>query len=480
MSSSPSLSSRLALVPLLTASALLAGCFSNKIPTPKYYEQAAFQGVGGDDATVDFDLHVSPAPQSPTPSVAQLPEKALAALIEVYGHDQELKKQLPAVLASPLKGASSSSWFDDSLVRFKKRFTFTISPRDFHPADRLYSATLTARAPKGWQFTGWSGFQAKDRTVNLAKVEASLRQKYNASLKLAPPQIAELTEASLGGERERTDSVERQLDFEVVEFLPRLDDQTAELTLNAPFPQINVAGSYSVDIAFGYRNPAVQRVVVFSFDKDSKLTDHRLVKLLYVPNLTARCLESPVPDQALEEVTLSYVERRVFAPGVPADQTGASTADEGDDVATYRKRTITAKSEPKDQSMPWETGGIPLLHSDEVEALVVIALYDEAPIFLYDSYAHQRPEDAQCLIFRNGSEAQEFAAWLRSDPVHRVSGNENGHSWKLQIDRAEQRIDLDGAELKKKLEGRDSPLVFQAILLNNPQQVERLGGMGCF
>ncbi len=464
---------------LLVASAVLAGCLSSKPPAPRYYKDGSkFYGIGGDHARVEFALHVSPAPGSSTPRMTQLPERALAALVEAYGKDAEQRKKMPALLAAPLSTGSKAPSFDDSLIRFKKRFTFTIVPRSFHPADRLYSATLKAMAPEGWRFTGWSGFSAKDRTVNLAKVESSLSQTYGASLTLAPPQIAELSEAGLEASQERSTSVEQELSFEIIEFLPRLDDETAELTLNAPFPQVNVAGSYSVDVSFEYRSPDVQRFVDFTF-KTGNPTGHRLRNLRYVPDLFHKDLGC-IPNQVLRDITLTYVERRVFDPTAEEEDededSGAATADEGDDKATYREKIVTAHGGTSTAS-PCEVQGVSLLDTEEVEAMVVVALHKDKPVFFYDLYAFQRPEDAQCLVFRDGVEAQAFGYWVKGGPVARVSGgSEYRRPWKLQIERDGQRVDLDGAELKDKV----PPFVFRSIMLNNALAQKSLKDMGCF
>lgn len=459
---------------LLVPTILLAGCLSSKPPKAKYYKEAAFEGVGGWNRTVAFDLHIGVVPRAPTKVAGQLPERALAALIEAYSTDEKMITQIPSLLAAPIKRSRASASFDYSLVKFKKRFTFTIVPRGFHPADRLYSATLTAKAPGGWRFTGWTGFKPKDRTINYAKVETELSQKQNASIKLAPPQIKELAEASLSNERQRTDSVEQDLAFEVIEFLPRLDDQTAELTLNAPFPQINVAGSYSVDIDFEFNQPEVQRFVEFAFEK-GEVTNYVLRALRFVPNLSQGNLGDLIPAQSLEDVSLSYVERIVFDSTSTSPETGASTADEGDDIATYRVvrdvRNAGQANKRSDQQPPGAPKGTILLRSEEVKAVVVLALFEGEPVFFYDAHAHQAPSRAQCLVLRNGSQAQEFSAWVTRGSTPRVAGKrKDGRRWKLMIDRDGQRRELQSSDL----EGKVPPFVFEAVVLNNPKQAKEL------
>lgn len=449
----------------------LFGCFTTNRPKARFYKSAKFKSVGGDHGTVEFDLHIKPAKETPPKIVTQLPEKALAKIIEIYGNDNNLKAKLPTLLASQIKKPQSLPSFDNSLVKFKKNFTFTIIPKNFHPADRLFSATLAVTVPEGWQFTGWSGFKAKDRTVNFAKIESELSQKHSSSIKLAPPQIKELSEATFGTERARTDSLEKDLNFEIIEFLPRLDDHNAELTLNAPFPQINVAGSYSVDISFEFKHPAVQRFIEFEFE-NGKLKNHKLRALRYIPNLNKAGMGKSVPDQLLKKVKLTFIERLVYNPKIEDDKTGASTADEGDDVAIYREGTVEKTSAKKNNAPSFPPGpeGITFLEGEEVRAVLLLALYEGNPVYLHDRYSH-RPNDAQCLLFRNGNQAQQFAAWVTGESVPRVSGNgRDGREWKLQIDQNGKFIDLKSSDLV----GKVSPFIFEAISLNNPKETEKL------
>lgn len=443
---------------LLTLMAFQAGCFSTKRPTPRFYTEARFINVGGQDAEVAFDLHIASVPAPPPATVAKLPERAVASLIEAYAADPALRNTIPALLAAPIQSSPATALFDDSLVRFKKRFTFTIVPLAFHPADRIYSATLKAVAPDGWRFTGWSGFDVKERAIKIATIESVLSRKQGASVKLAAPQIAELAEAGVSTESARTDGFEQELGFEVVEFLPRLNDKTAELTLHAPFPQINLAGSYSVDIALEFKNPRVQQFVQFKFDAD-RYIGHSIRGLRFVPDV-----EMELPLETLE---LKYIERTVYDPEGGPDQsrTGAATPDEGDDRATYRQSDARALTPPR------------LFDEGELTATVDVAMWDEnKPVFFYDHSRHTKRENAICLAFRSGDEALRFADWIRvqtpEDRVVRRAGNRV--LWELLLKDGEVYKRLDGSKLNE-----EQPFSFGHFKVNDSGDRSKLVEIGC-
>lgn len=296
-----------------------------------------------------------------------------------------------------------------------------------------------------------------------------LSRKFNAHVDVSLPKVAEIPGGSLDYEQSKQDTSTRDLDFEIVEFLPKLHEQTAQLLLQAPFPQINVAGRYSVDIDFEYEEPDRQQFVDFQF-KEGELSNTTIRAMQYVPDsfrrpnfsdpahgLHASDLEGWQTPDVL--VSLDYVRRNVSDVTLGMQKGGATTAYEDDDVAEY----VSGKVE--DPPLIRQ-----LVSKNDLRATLLLAQHRDQPVYFYSPTRHQERKNAICLMFESGTKAQDFMAWLRKNPKERVSQSVQGLlRWELLVKDAKKGFSrLDGNKL--------DPGAFQFILytLNDAADVQEL------
>lgn len=418
----------------ITLSFLVACHSTNKSPAPQYYSTlsentfsnsescneksenrddyaSTYIGIGPCHDEISVSLFVSePASSSPKTALDLSAEGQAAFIKRAKEFDN-----IHAVLAKPIKREMKKSSADDSAFTQTRKLTFTVATTKMSPADRITEAHLIATLPPGWEFIGWSGFSVVSSDVTAANVVDTLTNRFKASTGLGLDKfIEELINTSVEAERTRSTQVTSNLTFDVVEFLPRLTRNTAEFILSAPFQQVNLAGSYTVDVKLKYTGKTRVKNVELSGKGDRALI--RIIQQGYIPD-----------NDDVMSFSMPYVVRR---------STGGNqrTLKEDDDKAIYMY--VEASKDPKTAKSARDTQvakiGENAPFGEEALGLkinqkqVSVMYLDRQPLKFKIPY--NAGEIALCAVNRSGAKLSKLLQWIDEKPKERLhSKDSNGN-----------------------------------------------------
>lgn len=423
-------------VNVLAATLLLTACKNTLPPEPKYYAKhdpdSIFIDYGPSSDTISVSLFVANTPNTSKPKTAlDLSDKGQAAFIEKLDD----KTVLSTALATPISLKPKSTKDDLSAFNQKRRFTFTIATSRMQPADRIVEAHLIAKLPDDWTFSGWSGLSIVESDVKVANVVNALTNRAKATVGLGLDKfIEELLSTSVELERTNISTVTSDLTFDVIELLPRLTDTTAEFILKAPFPQVNLAGSYTVDVSLKYDGLKfiVKNIVPFSEDDEKGITFQRVGIL----PLQTGILNYEMP----------YVVRRVTG-------SSALTLKEDDDQATYQYVNRQADSENDEAKISdrHPHGKAKLDIQPKIPRISALMLGGEPVTIRFNDNVSRVPV---CFIHQDGGELDKILSWIKKDRTNRIEAEDSNGDllWALLKEDSSKTLtpsDLDALSIQR-------------------------------
>lgn len=420
----------------LAATLLLTSCKNTLPPEPKYYVKhdpnSMFIDYGPSFDTISVSMFVANTPKTNKPkTVLDLSDKGQAAFIEKLDDNAVLA----TALATPISLKPKSAKDDLSVFSQKRRFTFTITTSRMQPADRIIEAHLIATLPDNWTFSGWSGLSVVESDIKVANVVNALTNRAKATVGLGLDKfIEELLSTSVEQERTNTSTVTSDLTFDVIELLPRLTDKTAEFILKAPFPQVNLTGSYTVDVSLKYEGTKfiVKNIVPFSENDEKGITFKRKGILpLQTGNL---------------DYEMPYVVRRVTG-------SSALTLKEGDDQAIYQyvNKQADSENEAAKISDRHPYGKAKLEIQSNIPRISALMLKGEPVTIRFNKNISRVPV---CFIHQDGGELNKLLSWIKKERPKRIQAKDSNGDllWALLKDDSSKLLapsDLDALTIQR-------------------------------
>lgn len=298
---------------------ILGGCGS----TLKYYEDANTNVFNSQVGLAIFSEAVPPTPQAST-QLRSLPGEALAEYIKKYDGDAaKLASDLATVITRP--GNAPVIAVDRSRTQTRTRLNLTVFTEQFKPADRLIEAKAIITPPEDWEFASWDGATIEKNTTRLATIVDQLNSSTATTLPFGLGSVPFLGgTAQTTNTTARNEQVTQNIEVEVVEFLPSITPSKATLRFNAPFPQINAAGTYSIN--FNLRAKKQYSVYLHAFSNEGDTPSIGLTRSFFRGVLSGD-VDKNLSDS--DEITgnLSYIKREV--------RNGAITVKESDDDVAF-------------------------------------------------------------------------------------------------------------------------------------------------
>ncbi|WP_134051637.1 hypothetical protein [Rheinheimera aquimaris] len=411
------------LITIFAIATVLFGCGSTSKPTPspRYYNSLSgnvfadekdticdtenkkrnivattYDGIGPCYDTISVSLFASAASPATTKTAADLHPEGQQAFIERLSKDENVY----SALATPFtRTFSNETGKDDSALVQKRKLIFTIATTRMAPADRITEAHLIAKAPTGWEFVSWSGFDTVRSDIKRSTVTDGLTNRLKASAGVAEKVFQELAGVNFEAERTRNYLAVSDLQFDVVKFLPILTKQQAEFILSAPFPHVNVSGSYSVDVTLKYNG--THRAM--NIELGGKPTDKKIrpIQTAFIPEYAEDVISYELP----------YTVRRVLE--------GQSTIEEDDDKAIYMyvdgskvgvNNKVPGAAKIGSQISQGEDSLGLKANRTKVSA---ITINSEVLLIEFPPNVLGIPT---CLINLNGAPLNELLTWVKKDP----------------------------------------------------------------
>ena len=403
------------------AAALIAGCTS----TPRHFKSLANADL--QDARIGVNLYVTEA-QKPTPKAPtafDLSEDAQAAYIEKSG---TTIAEVQAALAARFQQKPEQPAIDTSAVNFSRTLNFSIIGRNFLPADRLDSAevitTLVGDGAENWEFKDWRDYEDKNRQVKVAQITRT--QELEAGNET---DIDFLGSSVLGTEVSASQSTEakQDLEFEVVENIPSLDENKATFYLDAPFPQINLTGTYAITLDLEPAEGQTVTVPFYRFDTDEGKESASQYYAEFVRN---------ADSDILVKVEMPYAFRHVVENG--------DTIEENDDIVEMH--LVDGEDSKSGEGCANASAGTGALarvsclevpssndkviiaaETSTIQALVYfVQIVDpkgvaaSRPVKLFDPSRFAEAKYAHCIASDKVAELRKFINWVKGSPSDRT------------------------------------------------------------
>ena len=294
-------------------------CVLSCAKTPiKYYKSADWCVAGttgcSSGTDVEYSVQFRPKKKSETPkAIFDLSDKGQAALIETYASDPKTKEKLPALLGESLSKKAKKAKTDTSRAKFSRALEFSLIGSSKLPANRLYAVVLKLDLPAEWKFVNWRDFEVKDRAIKVANIATETTSDVGFSkIPLSQFLLDEIGEAEFKATRTNKETSTRDLEFEVLEFLPILTESKATVHLRAPFPNVNVAGRYEFSVDLEVKAPCKRGIVDMTLLADSsKDSSVALRTIQYIQGTPAGRQSLQLNPLQLTAVTLESTERQL-------------------------------------------------------------------------------------------------------------------------------------------------------------------------
>lgn len=415
---------------------LLAGCAEK----PQYYASADFVSIDSIGArgkasspTVSIDLFATNPPRSKSaPTLLNLSAEGQAEVVKAYAGEPE---KLQEVFARPISAAQTSLGSSCSALKVKRSIRLTIATNNLAPSDRITQAKIVAKASDGWRFKAAEGFEAVRSDLKIATVIDTLtrRLKGSAGVDFAGI-INELVDVGAEGELTAENKVTRDLQFEVVEFLPLPREESLDFFLKAPFPQVNIAGAYTGDVTLEYDGDTKNLVITaFDYSDPTSVSASRF-----------RCEYLPEEKNVSLDISMSYRARMV------QNTLGRRSLEEDDDDVDYIDVGPETTSPSVSQSIGSAVIGkqypktkrildLGSLTKAETSAL----LLDGKPLLLFVPGEDASEDFPSCILHVDGAKLLEFKNWITADSENRVTQSDSGGRllWALIDPLTSRRLD---------------------------------------
>jgi hypothetical protein len=381
---------------------ILTGCFNNSV---KYYKK----NIPLIDplkpkiiATSNFSKIVS---TNKPKTYADLPEKALSSLIKSYSSTDKLRSELLTLLAKPIK-ANKNKPVDNSRVKFTRKFTFSLIDSDFNPANRIYSAHYKLELPDSLEFSNWRDFKIDDRTLDIAKVTNKQTKSLDFTALYTPTHFPKFGETTSLFKNASENTTERNLKFELIETMPIFTANSLEIYLRAPFPQVNLAGSYQFTVDIKYKNNTrSQEILKFDLSKKEAIVKSRLAK--YIPYADHNDVDIVTSNESLKPIVRSVYNRK-----------GKRSLLEDDDKVKYEPMSATLN--PSNSI---------IIAKQDIEMFVNQLYWGSEPIFFSSDVKNLNKAFSKPLVLSNGSESLKLKKWLQDTPSNLDYTNKAGENW---------------------------------------------------
>ncbi len=231
-------------------------------------------------------------------TIAILGEEAIAAIVaQVKPQDPEAAAKL---LATPIVAEPSGDADRPAGPKTGKvKLTFVIATEYFQPADRLVEAVLTAKISPGWEFVGWSDLKARRSDTKIAAIQDGSSQNIGGKGEVSAYGLPVTLDSPFEFSQGQTRQINRDLLYDVVEYIPDVTGESAHLRLFAPFPQSNIAGEYQIEAEI---RQVPERLAYLNQQREQKIQQLFKTDTPYYNNKT-------IP--ACLHVSLQYVARHV-------------------------------------------------------------------------------------------------------------------------------------------------------------------------
>lgn len=267
-----------------------------------------------------------PIPRPRISPLEGLNERAQAELIEQLGRDLSADELLKAL--EPRETTTPRL----DLTRVARRIVLSIENRSDFAVDRIERASTEIEflQPAGGltaEFISWNQFSTKYQTIDLGGIKANQAREVSFGVKLAPPQIQEIVEATAGAKSSNALEELITIQQRYVEATGALSPRTARL-IQQGAPGLDLTGNLSIDVSIelggGSGQTTSLKVYFVSklFDKDGK---PRPPDDVAVRDDTLTYLTSAYCEELSGSATLQTVVRSAIR--------GDASYMEGDDVA---------------------------------------------------------------------------------------------------------------------------------------------------
>lgn len=390
---------KIIIIPLVL---ILSGCFNKSV---KYYKSNT--PINNPRAPqIVATSHFSKVSQSKSAKTyVDLPEKALSSLIKSYSATDELRSELTKLLSKYIKPKKSKP-VDNNRISFTRKLTFSLIDTNFSPANRIYSAHYKLELPDIFEFSNWRDFEIKDRTLDVAKVTNKQTKSLDFTALYTPTHFSKFGETTSLFKNASENTTERNLKFELIEAMPIFSTNSLDLYLRAPFPQVNLAGSYQFTVDLKYKNDSsVQEILAFDFSKKEAKVKSSLIK--YIPYSDHNDSDVVTKLEMIDPIVRTVSNKK-----------GKRTLLEDDDKVKYEP--MASQLNP--------TNSV-IIGKSDLELYVNQLFWGKQPIFFLKDINTLNQSYAKPLVVSSGSESLKLKKWLQNSPSNLDFKSKDGENW---------------------------------------------------